>query len=111
MHTKKGLTIDSPADYQICIQGRLDASWADRLGGVTIRAQDAPADAPITVLTGSFQDQAALAGVLNTLYDLGLPLLSVECLAFPADKPARPPAMPSPRHTKRRATRLSESQI
>ncbi len=28
----------------------------------------------MTVLTGQFQDQAALAGVLNTIYDLGSPL-------------------------------------
>jgi len=32
------------------------------------------------VLTGRFVDQAALAGVLNTLYDMGFPLLKVERL-------------------------------
>jgi len=32
------------------------------------------------MLSGELQDQAALVGVLNTLYDLGLPLLSVEWL-------------------------------
>ena len=34
----------------------------------------------MTVLTGRFVDQAALAGVLNTLYDLGFPLLKVELI-------------------------------
>ena len=34
----------------------------------------------MTVLTGHFIDQAALAGVLNTLYDLGFPLLKVELI-------------------------------
>lgn len=90
MHDKKGLKIDTAATYQICIQGFLDKSWSDRMGGVAIQVQSSPGEAPITVLTGAFQDQAALAGVLNTLYDLGLPLLSVECLAIPANNQARP---------------------
>ena len=32
----------------------------------------------ITVLSGWLPDQAALAGVLQTVYDLGIPLLAVE---------------------------------
>jgi hypothetical protein len=52
------------------------------MGGVRIQVQRQPDEAPVTVLTGEFQDQAALAGVLSTLYDLGIPLLSVECLRF-----------------------------
>lgn len=92
MYTKKGLTVDSAASYQIRIQGYLDQSWSERMSGVTIRVQSSPDDAPVTVLTGAFQDQAALAGVLNTIYDLGLPLLSVECLGIPANHLPRPPA-------------------
>ena len=33
-----------------------------------------------TVLVGRLRDQAALSGVLNILYELHLPVLSVECL-------------------------------
>lgn len=33
----------------------------------------------MTELRGRLRDQAALLGVLLTLYDLGLPLLSVAC--------------------------------
>jgi hypothetical protein len=33
-----------------------------------------------TVLEGRLADQAALSGVLNTLYELHLPVISVECL-------------------------------
>jgi len=80
MQTTQGLTYDSTAIYKIRIQGYLHESWADRMGGVTIRVESRPEGAPVTVLTGQFQDQAALAGVLNTLYDLSLPLLSVDCL-------------------------------
>ena len=96
MQPKKGLTVDSAATYQIRIQGYLDASWSERMSGVTIRVQRSPEDAPITVLTGAFQDQAALAGVLNTIYDLGLPLLSVECLGIRANNLDRPLAPSSP---------------
>lgn len=85
MHTNKGLTLDSKAAYRIRIQGYLDDSWSDRMGGVAIRVQSRPRETPVTVLTGEFQDQAALAGVLNTLYDLGMPLLSVECLGIQPD--------------------------
>ena len=81
MHSRKGLTLDSKASYKIRVQGYLDESWSDRLSGVAIRVQSRPNETPVTVLMGELQDQAALAGVLNTLYDLGLPLLSVECLA------------------------------
>jgi hypothetical protein len=33
-----------------------------------------------TVLVGRLHDQAALAGILNSLYELHLPVLSAECL-------------------------------
>jgi len=37
---------------------------------------------PVSILTDRLRDQAALLGVLNTLYDLQLPLLSVECQSY-----------------------------
>ena len=33
-----------------------------------------------TMITGPIPDQAALFGLLNWLYDLGIPLVSVNCL-------------------------------
>jgi len=92
MQTRKGLTYDSTATYRIRIQGYLHESWSDRMGGVIIQVESRPDGAPVSVLTGQFQDQAALAGVLSTLYDLGLPLLSVECLAV--DKELQAVALP-----------------
>jgi hypothetical protein len=35
----------------------------------------------MTILTGEMVDQTALLGVLNTLYDLHLPIVSVEGLS------------------------------
>lgn len=74
------LTLDSAASYAIRVQGYLDSSWSERMGGVDIQAGQRADGAPETVLSGVFQDQAALAGALNLLYDLGLPLLAVERL-------------------------------
>jgi hypothetical protein len=66
------------ATYLIRVQGSLRASWSDRLGGMRIRPDEG--DAGCTVLEGTVPDQAALIGVLVGLYDLGLPLLLVECV-------------------------------
>ena len=52
------------------------------MGGATIRAQSRPEEPPVTEVTAEFQDQSALAGALSLLFDLGLPLLSVECLGI-----------------------------
>jgi hypothetical protein len=80
MPSRKPSPFDSPADYQISVQGRIDPTWSDRLEGMTIRQTAVDAGTPVTTLQGELQDQAALAGVLNTLYELHLPVLSVECL-------------------------------
>jgi hypothetical protein len=80
MPLPRGLTCDTPGVYQIGVQGCLDRSWSDRMNGADIRVQDLPDEAPVTLLTGYFIDQAALTGVLSTLYDLGFPLLTVELL-------------------------------
>ena len=77
MNGNQRLTVHTPAFFQIRVQGILDSRWSDRLGNAIIK-REGTSEAPITVLSGRFQDQAALLGILNTLYDLGLPLLSYE---------------------------------
>jgi hypothetical protein len=69
--------LDGPLLYRICIQGVLDPSWSSRLEGLCIESVHCADGPPITTLTGSLQDQAALNGVLTTLYGLGFTLLSV----------------------------------
>ena len=76
----KGLKLETPATYRIRVQGRLDETWADRLGGMAITSTSTKEKLPVTLLVGHLIDQAALSGVLNTLYELHLPLLSVENL-------------------------------
>jgi hypothetical protein len=66
------------AKYRIRVQGELDKSWSDRLGGMRITVEHYEYQKPVTFLVGWLRDQAALAGVLNTLHDLHLPVLSME---------------------------------
>ena len=80
--SNRGLAFDCPARYQIRVQGRINKNWSDRLEGMVI-SLDAPGEEPaICTLEGELLDQAALLGVVNTLYELHLPVLSVKCLTF-----------------------------
>jgi hypothetical protein len=67
------MPIDDAAIYHIRVQGQLDESWADWLGGLTITLQPDGT----TLLSGSIIDQAALHGILDRLYGLNLTILSV----------------------------------
>ena len=71
------LNFVKPATYQICVKGSVPENWSDRLGGMVI-TQDRKAEHPVATLHGQLLDQAALLGVLNALYSLHLPLVSVE---------------------------------
>jgi hypothetical protein len=73
---------DTPATYRIRLQGSLGESWSEYLNSMTITPSRAVDGALVTILTGRLVDQAALLGVLNNAYDLGFPLLSVECLEW-----------------------------
>jgi hypothetical protein len=82
MLPRNGTPFDFPATYQIVVQGQVDPSWSGSLSGMTIRLNKEEARLPITTLEGELRDQAALAGVLNTLYELHLSILLVKCLEF-----------------------------
>jgi len=72
---------DRPAMYRIAVQGRVPAGWVDRLEGMAITAHPAEAESPVTTLLGELSDQAALEGVLDTLFALHLQVISVERLS------------------------------
>ena len=69
-----------PATYRISILGTLDKQWSDYCGGMTIEHQSFLDRYPMTILTGQLTDQAALVGVINSLYDMVCPIISVECV-------------------------------
>ena len=74
------LAVDSSAAYCIRVVGYLDERWSERLGGLKIISISREGRKAITTLSGSLLDQAALFGVLKALYDMRLPLLSVDFL-------------------------------
>ena len=72
---------DSPAAYRICVRGCIPTRWCDRLDSMTVTEHVSETEPPVSILLGELVDQAALAGVLNTLYELHLPVISVERLS------------------------------
>jgi hypothetical protein len=74
------LTMHGPAIYKIRVRGSLDDSWSDRVGGMQVTETRGPDGKAETILVGRLADQAALSGILNSLYELHLPVLSAECV-------------------------------
>ena len=68
-----------PACYRISVEGCLDETWSGRFGGMQIESSQQNDQESVTILTGQVQDQADLIGVLNTLHQLHMNILSVTC--------------------------------
>ena len=68
--------------YVIQVAGIVKTSWSKKLGGLSIVKipQDNGDGNQVTRLQGWLPDQAALHGILTTLYNHRYKLLSVECL-------------------------------
>ena len=73
------LSVSSPALYRITLKGGLDETWSTTLGMKVSTTRDSDQH-PVTTLTGEVIDQAMLLGVLNYVYDLGMPIMLVEWL-------------------------------
>ena len=76
--------LDQPARYEIKVPGRLEEHWSEWLEGMTVTVESGDQVPTITTLTGEVSDQAALQGLINRLYSMGLSLISVNLL------PSRP---------------------
>jgi hypothetical protein len=71
-----------PTIYQIRVKSHLSSDWTDWFEGLTIALEENGE----TLLTGPVIDQAALYGLLRKVRDLGMPLISVNCVEpSPAD--------------------------
>lgn len=65
-----------PTIYQIRIKGHLGSQWTDWFWGLAITLEN-NGD---TILTGPVIDQAALHSLLRKVRDLGMPLISINCV-------------------------------
>jgi hypothetical protein len=73
-----GASLFEPSMYRISILGILDKNWSDYCRGMTIEHENDPKRSSMSILTGRLADQSALMGVLNSLHDIGYPILLVE---------------------------------
>ena len=78
--TRKRQRMEDSATYQIRVQGCLEEVWSDRLANMTITMDLKDQLAPISLLKGLIRDQSELLGVLNGLYQMRVPILSLEIL-------------------------------
>ncbi len=72
--------MDKTVSYRIRVLGEVEAAWSDRLDSMEIAIDRSREGEPVTTLVGPLPDQAALSGVLETLYELHLRVLEVTCL-------------------------------
>ena len=77
-----GANMGTGWEYQVRVEGRIGQRWLAWFDGLAVSATDedtgqAGRSPAITTLTGAMPDQAALAGLLQKLYSLGLPLVEV----------------------------------
>lgn len=70
----------APGQYRIEVQGHIPEGWSNRLGAMQLFYPSPKSNNEVTLLQGRVSDQAELAGILNSLYELHLSLLSVQYL-------------------------------
>ncbi|MCP4543421.1 MAG: hypothetical protein GY832_40430 [Chloroflexi bacterium] len=58
--------------YQIRVQGWISERWGNWFDGMIISYRSSTDDSPVTMLTGTVVDQAALRSLLTQIWDLDL---------------------------------------
>jgi hypothetical protein len=77
------LGLAQPATYRIEVEGRLREDWPAPIDGLIVTVSSRNDGPDVTTITGTLADQAALHGLLAYIRDLGVPLLSVDCIDRP----------------------------
>ena len=73
-------SFQKPAIYKIKVEGVLQENWIEKFQGLKISIERSSRGNPVSVLTGKINDQSALSGLLNMLYDYNMTILSVKML-------------------------------
>jgi hypothetical protein len=66
-----------PGGYRIQVQGWIGERWAGWFDDMAMTFERGRDGTPVTTLSGTVADQAALRGILSKIWDLNLTLLSV----------------------------------
>jgi hypothetical protein len=67
---RKSFSFHRSGNYRICVKGSFDENSSKRLGGMDVTESNPGNNT--TALVGRMRDQAELAGVLNTIYEMHL---------------------------------------
>ena len=70
-----------PAIYKIVVQGRIAHELADSMVDLQINVEKGEGKKHFSTLIGEINDQAALSGLLNMLYDMHITVISVNMLS------------------------------
>lgn len=73
-----GVDFDGPATYRITVKGLIEKRYCEYLDSMHITMQSLEDGAKVTMLTGVVKDQAELVGILDSIYNLHMPILSVQ---------------------------------
>lgn len=63
-----------PSVYEVRVQGRIDSQWSKWFDDMTVCTAEIDEALVYTTISGAVADQAALLGLLQKLYSLGLPI-------------------------------------
>ena len=80
-NNKPEFNFQKPAVYKIKVQGEIEKSWAGKLQGLQINIERSQSKNPVSVLVGQINDQSALSGIMHTLYDMHMTVISVHMLS------------------------------
>ena len=67
---------EGKATYQITIQGKVDPNFIERFSGFSVTHIETESKT-LSTLTGKIEDQEALSGLLNVLFDYQYKIISV----------------------------------
>ena len=79
-HNHLDIDFDGPGVYRIAAKGRIEEFYSENLGGMHITIKNHGDGSNVTILTGELKDQAELMGILSSIYELHLTILSVTLL-------------------------------
>ena len=74
-----------PAIYKITVDGVLNENMPEIISDLQISVDRSEPDEPVSILVGWMEDQTALSGVLNTIYENHYTIISVKMLKDSVD--------------------------